>query len=48
VLGATNKNKDLRNQVKEQVDERIENQLTIGMNLTINPVRDALPSLFIL
>ncbi len=38
VLGATNKNKDLRNQVKEQVDERIENQLTIGMNLTINPV----------
>ena len=38
VLGATNKNKDIRNQVKEQVDERIENQLTIGMNLTINPV----------
>ena len=46
VLGATNKNKDLRNQVKEQVDERIENQLTIGMNLTINPVSFPLIHIF--
>ena len=38
VLGATNKNKDLRTEVRATVDERIENQLTIGMNLTINPV----------
>ena len=37
VLGATNKNKDIRNEVKQQMDERIENHLTIGMNLTINP-----------
>ena len=47
VLGATNKNKDLRNQVKEQVDERIENQLTIGMNLTINPVSFSINSYFV-
>ena len=37
VLGATNKNKDIRNEVKGQMNESIENQLTIGMNLTINP-----------
>ena len=37
VLGATNKNKDIRNEVKEHMDERVENHLTIGMNLTINP-----------
>ncbi len=37
ILGATNKNKDLRNEIKEHMDERIENHLTIGMNLTINP-----------
>ena len=36
ILGATNKNKDIRTDVKEQMDERIENHLTIGMNLTIN------------
>ena len=38
VLGATNKNKDLRDEVRAIIDDRIENQLTIGMNLTINPV----------
>ena len=37
-LGANNKNKDIRNLVKGELDERIENQLTTGMNLTINPV----------
>ena len=39
-MGATNKNKDIRCEVRNKVDERIENQLTIGMNLTINPVND--------
>ena len=37
ILGATNKNKDIRADVKDHMDERIENHLTIGMNLTINP-----------
>ncbi len=36
-MGATNKNKDIRTDVKGHMDERIENHLTIGMNLTINP-----------
>ena len=38
VLGSVNKNKDIRAEVRNVVDERVENQLTIGMNLTINPV----------
>ena len=39
-LAQNNKNKDVRMQVKEQLDERLENQLSIGQNLTINPVRN--------
>ena len=30
VLGSTNKNKDIREQIKGAIDERIENSLTIG------------------
>ena len=37
VLGPTNKNSDIRKEVKEVIDEKIENHLTLGMNLTINP-----------
>ena len=36
-LAANNKNKDIRMQVREELDQKLENQLTTGMNLTINP-----------
>ena len=36
-LAQNNKNKDIRMQVREVLDEKVENQLTTGMNLTINP-----------
>ena len=36
-LGTNNRNKDVRMRVREELDEKVENQLTTGMNLTINP-----------
>ena len=41
-LGSNNQNKDIRQIVKETLDEKLENQLTTGMNLTINPVSNNL------
>ena len=36
-LGTNNKNKDIRLQVKGDLEDSLANQLTTGMNLTINP-----------
>ncbi len=40
-LGAQNKNKDVRTEVKGKLDEKPENHLSPGMWMGINPVRDS-------
>ena len=39
ILGANNKNKDVRDKIKDKLNEKPENQLSPGMWLTMNPVR---------
>ena len=38
VLGGNNKNKDVRDKIRDKLNEKPENQLSPGMWLTMNPV----------
>ncbi len=42
MLAVNNKNKDVREEIKDKLNERPENQLSPGMWLTLNPVRNSL------